>query len=162
MPGDIETLFGWSGNLALIGWALLIFSPRRWGLVLLVAGIVIPALLATLYGGLMLTHFATVEGGGYGSLAEVKALFENDAVLLAGWVHYLAFDLAIGAVIAQRADAAGLSRIVQTPILLFTFMFGPLGFLFFVVTDAGWRAIGGVGGGLAARRNGGAREGITA
>ena len=143
MPVDIETLFGWSGNLALIGWLLLLLSPKRWSWVLFGAGIFIPALLSTLYGGLMLTHFASVEGGGFGSLSEVKALFGNDAVLLAGWVHYLAFDLAIGAVIAQRADAAGLSRIVQTPILLFTFLFGPLGFLLFVLTDAGWRTIGG-------------------
>lgn len=143
MPTDVETLFTWSGNIALIGWVLLMFSPKRWGWVLLTAGVIIPALLGALYGGLMLTHFADAEGGGYNSIAQVRALFSNDAVLLAGWVHYLAFDLAIGAVIAQRADASGLSRLVQIPILFFTFMFGPLGFLLFVLTDAAWRSIGG-------------------
>ncbi len=143
MTFNIETLFGLSSNAAMVGWLLLLFSPKRWEWVLFIAGILIPALLSTLYGGLMLTHFASVEGGGYSSLKEVRALFSNDAVLLAGWVHYLAFDLAIGAMIARRADAAGLTRLVQIPILFFTFMFGPLGFLLFVLTEAGWRAISG-------------------
>ncbi len=139
MPNDLATLFGLSSNLAMIGWLLLILSPRRWRWLLFVSGIFIPALLGALYGGLMLVNFATVEGAGYGSLSQVKALFSNDAVLLAGWVHYLAFDLAIGAVIAKRADDAGLSRLVQIPILLATFMFGPVGFLLFVLTQSGWR-----------------------
>ncbi len=143
MVGDIETLFGWSNNLALLGWVLLLFSPKRWGWVLAVAGIVIPALLSVLYGGLMLAQFATVEGGGFSSVAAVRALFSNDHVLLAGWVHYLAFDLAVGTMIARKADEAGLSRLIQAPILILTFMFGPLGFLLFIPTDAGWRAIGG-------------------
>lgn len=146
MPVDVETLFSWSGNLAMIGWLLLVFSPRRWEWVLFTAGIVIPGLLSTLYGGLVMAHFAGAEGGGYGSLGEVRALFARDEALLAGWVHYLAFDLAIGAMIARRADASGLTRLVQIPILFFTFMFGPLGFLLFILTDGGWRAIARLGG----------------
>ncbi len=141
MTFDIETLFALSGRLAMIGWLLLLFSPKRWEWVLFIAGILIPALLSTLYGGLILSSFAGAEGGGFGSLAEVRALFADDAALLAGWVHYLAFDLAIGAMIARRADAAGVTRLVQIPILFFTFMFGPLGFLLFVLTEAGWRGV---------------------
>ncbi|WP_428407516.1 abscisic acid-deficient protein Aba4 family protein [Hyphococcus sp.] len=141
MTLDIETLFALSSRLAMIGWLLLLFSPKRWEWVLFVAGIAIPALLSTLYGGLILAFFAGAEGGGFGSLAEVRALFANDAALLAGWVHYLAFDLAIGAMIARRADAAGVTRLVQIPILFFTFMFGPLGFLLFLLTEAGWRGV---------------------
>ncbi len=144
MPLDVETLFSWSGNLAMIGWLLLMFSPKRWEWVLFAAGILIPALLGALYGGLMMAYFAGVDGGGYGSFAAVRALFASDEALLAGWIHYLAFDLAIGSMIARRADASGLSRLIQLPILFFTFMFGPLGFLLFVLTDGGWRAVGGV------------------
>ena len=50
---------------------------------------------------------------------------------LAGWVHYLAFDLFVGLWIAARADAMRLSLVVQAPILTATFMFGPLGLLLF-------------------------------
>ncbi|PQA87985.1 ABA4-like family protein [Hyphococcus luteus] len=154
MPLNVETLFSWSGNLAMIGWLLLLFSPKRWEWVLFAAGIVIPGLLSALYGGLMMAYFAGVDGGGYGSFAAVRALFASDEALLAGWIHYLAFDLAIGAVIAARADASGLTRLIQIPILFFTFMFGPLGFLLFVLTDGGWRAVGGV--------RGAAQKGATA
>lgn len=142
MPLNLETLFGLSSNLAMIGWLLLIATPRRWAWLTALTGTVIPVLLGLLYAGLMMTGFASVEGGGFSSMAEVKALFTSDTLILAGWVHYLAFDLAIGTVIARRADEAGISRLVQVPILLCTFMFGPVGFVLFVLTGLGWRFVG--------------------
>ena len=138
MPTDLEALFSWGGNLAMLGWVVLAFLPWRGRLVYALTGVVIPCLLAVLYGALMFVNFTSAEGGGYGSLAEVKALFGKDELLLAGWVHYLAFDLAIGAWIAERADKAGISRIIQVPILFMTLMFGPVGYLLFVLTEAGW------------------------
>jgi hypothetical protein len=48
-------------------------------------------------------------------------------------VHYLAFDLFVGGVIAKQADEIGLSRLIQAPILLLTFMFGPFGYLLFIL-----------------------------
>ena len=41
-------------------------------------------------------HFQGAEGG-FGSLADVATLFGKPELLLAGWIHYLAFDLFIGA-----------------------------------------------------------------
>jgi hypothetical protein len=64
----------------------------------------------------------------------------DDWALLAGWVHYLAFDLFVGAVMALRMDRAGVGRLVQAPILLSTFMLGPLGFLIAALTELGLRA----------------------
>ncbi len=43
----------------------------------------------------MLANFYEAKGG-FGSLAEVALLFSNPHILLAGWIHYLAFDLFIG------------------------------------------------------------------
>ena len=57
-------------------------------------------------------------------------------MLLAGWVHYLAFDLFIGGWIAVEADKIGLNRIVQAPILLATFMLGPIGLAIFLTIKA--------------------------
>jgi Domain of unknown function (DUF4281) len=54
-----------------------------------------------------------------------------DWLLLAGWMHYLAFDLLVGAWIAAETERAGLSRLVLIPVLPLTFIFGPLGFLLF-------------------------------
>jgi hypothetical protein len=122
-----ETLFGLAGNLALAGWLALICLPRRpWLTRLLRFGVV--GVLAALYSSLVFVYFFRAPGG-FGSLAAVRSLFASDPVLLAGWVHYLAFDLFIGVWLADRLDAERLSRWLQAPILIATFLFGPLGLL---------------------------------
>lgn len=133
-----DALFGWAGQAAMIGWIILIFLPRRWPWLLAVPRFGIPFGLSLLYAGLMANHFFTVEGGGYGTLSEVATLLSNDWVLLAGWVHYLAFDLFIGGWIAVQADKVGLNRLIQAPILVATFMFGPVGFALFLLARAGY------------------------
>ncbi|MEL6235144.1 MAG: abscisic acid-deficient protein Aba4 family protein, partial [Pseudomonadota bacterium] len=50
-------------------------------------------------------------------------------VLVAGWQHYLAYDLFLGAWIAKRLDAAEIGRVLQWPVLALCFMAGPVGFL---------------------------------
>lgn len=131
LPQNPE-LFSLLNTLAMVGWALLILSPKRWQWVLATTGIAIPTLIGLVYGGLMLTHFTQVEGGGYGSLSQVKALMSNEAVLVAGWAHYLCFDLVVGTLIAYLSDKQGIHRFIQIPMLLATFMFGPVGFVLFL------------------------------
>jgi hypothetical protein len=63
------------------------------------------------------------------SLAEVSKLFDVPGLVLAGWLHYLAFDLFVGAWIAERAAADGLPRWALLPMLALTFLFGPAGLL---------------------------------
>ncbi len=129
---SFEDAFSFAGSAAMLGWFILLFLPRRFDLLFAIPQFVIPFGLALLYAALILPSVYTVEGGGFGSLAEVKTLLSNDAALLAGWIHYLAFDLFIGAWIARRADEIGLSRIIQAPILLATLMFGPMGLALFL------------------------------
>jgi len=69
----------------------------------------------------------------------VKILFGKDELLLAGWIHYLAFDLFIGGWIAVQADKLGINRLIQAPILAATFMFGPVGLALFLVMRAGFQ-----------------------
>jgi len=133
-----EQWFGYAGQAAMLGWLILVFLPRRWALLTAVPRFVIPFGLSLLYSGLTMTHFFSVEGGGYGSLDEVAALLSSREMLLAGWVHYLAFDLFIGGWIAIEADKVGLNRFVQVPILLATFMFGPIGLATFLAMRAGF------------------------
>jgi len=59
-------------------------------------------------------------------------------MLLAGWVHYLAFDLFVGGWIAVQCDKIGINRLIQAPILVLTFMFGPVGFAIFIAMRAGY------------------------
>lgn len=133
-----EAMFGWAGQAAMLGWLILIFLPRRWPLLLAIPRYLIPFGLSLLYAGLALSHFFTVEGGGYNSLDEVAALLSSREMLLAGWVHYLAFDLFIGGWIAIEADKLGISRVIQAPILLGTFMFGPVGLALFLAMRTGY------------------------
>jgi hypothetical protein len=65
----------------------------------------------------------------------------SDPVLVAGWIHYLAFDLFVGTWIASEADRLGWNRVVQAPILIATFMFGPIGLLLFFIMRASQSAL---------------------
>ena len=129
-----DQLFGLANMVALPGWAILIFAPRRWPALHLLPAVVIPLLLSVLYTGLVLRYFAEA-GGGYSTLTEVKTLFLSDNVLLAGWAHYLAFDMMIGAAMAARLDRAGVQRLIQGPILIGIFIFGPVGVLLTLITE---------------------------
>lgn len=135
-----ETVFSITSSAAMAGWLLLVFLPRWPALIAFIRFGLIGALSLT-YAVLVFVHFFRVEGGGFGSIAEVRALFMNDAVLVAGWVHYLAFDLFVGTWIAVEADRRRWNRVLQAPILLATFMFGPLGLLLFYLTRAAEAAL---------------------
>lgn len=135
-----EDLFGVANAVVLPGWLILLVAPRRWPLLNAVPQLVLPLALSLLYSALVLTHFASAAGG-YGTLGEVKTLFASDWVLLAGWVHYLAFDLAIGAWAASRMDRTGVSRLVQAFVLPFIFLLGPLGLVLALLTEAGLRPL---------------------
>jgi hypothetical protein len=134
-----EEAFGLVGPPAILGWAILILGPRRFAALNAVPQLVIPLGLSVVYSVLVLTHFSR-PGGGFNSLAEVRQLFSDDWVLLLGWVHYLAFDLLVGAWLAARMDRAGIGRLVQAPILASTFLFGPLGVVLGLLTEAALQA----------------------
>ena len=130
-----ETPFQLANLLAMAGWAILVLAPRRVRALNFLPAYLVPAILSAGYFLLVAVYFARAEGG-YSTLAEVGSLFESEPVRLAGWVHYLAFDLFIGAWIARQADELGITRIIQAPILAATFLFGPVGLLVFMLLQA--------------------------
>jgi len=87
---------------------------------------VAPLLIAGVYAWLLLGHSAP-KGGGFGSLKEVSVLFSSPYALLAGWIHYLAFDLFTGAWESRDAAQLRISRWLVLPCLALTFLLGPLG-----------------------------------
>lgn len=126
-----EALFSAASTAVVPGWLLLVFAPRWKWTARLITPVLIPALLGLLYLYLIVTRFGASEGG-FGSLAEVRRLFEDPALLLAGWVHYLAFDLFIGSWEVRDAQRHGLSHFLVVPCLALTFLFGPLGLLLYL------------------------------
>ena len=92
--------------------------------------IVVPVLLALLYAGLIGVHWSGAQGG-FSSLPAVAQLFANPWLLLAGWVHYLCFDLLVGTWEVQDAQARGIPHLWVVPCLVLTFLFGPAGWLLY-------------------------------
>ena len=131
------TIFTTANLFALLAWILLIFGPRR-EVVFTVLRDGVVGLLSMFYAILLIylmliapapagdgPNFTTIEG--------VRTIFATDIGLTLGWVHYLAFDLFVGLWVARDADEIALSRFVQVPILLATFLFGPIGLCIYLV-----------------------------
>ena len=133
-PQNLETIFSVCGALAMLGWAGLVLLPRVPFVVDVLTRLIIPALIGVVYLTLMVsnTHLTPADGG-FGSLAEVKALFTVDALLLGGWVHYLAFDLFVGSWEVRDAQRRGVHHLLVIPCLLATFMAGPAGLVLYLV-----------------------------
>lgn len=135
---DAETLFQIANTAALTGWVALLAHPVAPGAVGLYAGRILPLGLSVLYAGLVLAFWSSSEGG-FGSLPDVMRLFDMPQIALAGWVHFLAFDLFVGAWIAGAARTAGLPFMLVLPCLALTFLFGPAGLLAYFILQAALR-----------------------
>lgn len=132
-----DGIFAATNLIAVAGWATLLLLPRR------------PALLAAvlyLGVGLLCLAYAAMLAGMVGgwldplrtpgtpepdmadySVGGLMNLFASPGAIVLGWTHYLAFDLFAGLWIARDADAKGFSRTAQAPVLLATFLVGPVG-----------------------------------
>jgi len=130
----LELTFSFAGLLALCGWIPALFFPAAPFTGTLVHKGLIPALLALAYGYL-LSRYGSESEGGFSSLQDVRLLFSNEALLLAGWLHYLCFDLLIGARIGLEAHHKGYSKFWVVPVQLLVFMAGPLGWLTYTAAD---------------------------
>ncbi len=135
-----DDLFRICNMTALAGWLALLASPFAPKLAQRVSGVLIPLLLAIAYAGLILAFWTGAEGG-FDSLASVMLLFTQPEIALAGWVHYLAFDLFVGSWAVRTARAEGIPFVVVVPCLALTFLFGPAGFLAFNTLRAARAAI---------------------
>jgi len=127
-----EQIFSIANTAALLAWVLLaVFPSRRWAHLLIPARLV-PALLGTAYAVILGLHWGE-GGGGFGTLAEVARLFANKWALLAGWLHYLTFDLFTGSWEVRDSRARGIPHYLVVPCLLLTFLFGPAGLLLYLL-----------------------------
>ena len=135
---NAEQIFSLVNLFAMAGWLLLIFAGKtRWAAPV-ISGVVLPLLFAVVYSGLLAGHLAG-SAGSFQTLESVSALFQNRWLLLAGWVHYLAFDLFIGAWQVRDARVQGISHLLVVPCLLLTFLFGPAGLLLYFLVRAAYK-----------------------
>jgi len=116
--------------MAAAAWLPLVFLPRvRW------TATVLPVVMPFLFGVLYVVLLAVTLGrsdGGFSSLGGVRALFDDPWALLAGWTHYLAFDLFMGGWEVRDAQRRGIPHLLIVPALVLTFLFGPAGLLLYL------------------------------
>ena len=132
-----SALFPVFSTLALVGWAALsagVFLKRPW-LRDVLAGTYVPVLVSASYLVLIVLFFGGADGG-FDTLENVQKLFTSPWAALAGWMHYLAFDLFMGARIARGMEEQGLPRWPLIILLPLTFLFGPIGYLAFEIIKA--------------------------
>ena len=117
--------------VALLAWLLLAMSSWLPPVATTITGEIVPAFLAFVYVVLVVANVGGSEGG-FSSLPAVATLFSNPWILLAGWTHYLAFDLLVGNWEMRDATARGIPYALVLPCLVLTFLFGPAGWLLYV------------------------------
>jgi hypothetical protein len=127
---SLDQVFSLASTLAAVGWLFLIILPKR-PIAVHFAGLFIPMILSAMYLYFIAMHMAGAEGG-FGTLNDVALLFQKRELLLAGWIHYLAFDLFIGAWEIRDSQRLEIPHLVVVPCLIMTFMLGPIGLLFYI------------------------------
>jgi hypothetical protein len=127
-----DQVFQIANPLALLGWLVLLASPFAPRAAQAVSAAAVPLLLALAYSGLILAFWWEAPGG-FSTLTQVQALFTDPFIALAGWLHYLAFDLFLGAWEVRTARTEAIPHWLVIPCLVLTFLFGPAGLLAFAV-----------------------------
>jgi hypothetical protein len=126
---QLKILFQLASLVALIGWLAIVVLPG-WSYTVKVTLNMVAA-LAVLYLYLLFAKIPGIEKtrGSFSSLGGVIALFKSPKVMVAGWVHFLAFDLMVALYIRADAPLHGIQHLWLIPIYLLTLMFGPAGLL---------------------------------
>lgn len=127
-----DKIFSIANLIALLSWIILAVAPRFVVTRKIILSGAIPLLLSVAYLILIVVFFGKADGG-FDSLANVMKLFTNEWVALAGWIHYLAFDLFVGTWEVKDSQTRGVSHWFVIPCLVLTFLLGPVGFLLYSI-----------------------------
>jgi uncharacterized membrane protein len=128
-----EQVFSIANLVAMAAWIMLVVLPRQQWVTGVVTSVVVAGLFALLYAAIVVTTLSSApDGGGFLTLAGVAALFSNPWILLAGWVHYLTFDLLIGTWEVRDSRERGVPHLLVVPCLIMTFLLGPAGWLLYM------------------------------
>jgi hypothetical protein len=139
---DLERMFALASAAAVVGWVMLAVAPlrREWAVT---GARLVAALLCGFYATMLATGLTggagPPPGAGFSTLAGVRLLLSTPEALLAGWVHYLAFDLFVGSWEAADAPTARVPHWLLLPCLALTFVAGPFGLLLYLLIKAARR-----------------------
>ena len=108
---NLERIFQICNLIALVGWLLLAFFPGWKITQRIVLSGAVSLVLSAIYLLFVVIFFGQASGS-FTSLDGVNALFSHKPTLLAAWIHYLAFDLFVGA--WQVADSRRIKKTINS------------------------------------------------
>lgn len=123
-----ELIFHAGNSAALLAWVVLACAPLRREPILFAAR-AMSAALAVVYLVLFTGLLTGGEPPDFSTLADIAAGFAQPSHALVGWIHYLAFDLWVGAWEVEDAARRRVPHWAVLPCLALTFMVGPVGLL---------------------------------
>lgn len=141
---DLDVVFLVANFSTTPAWLLLLVAPTWKGTQALVHSVAMPLLLGVAYAVLLFTDMGGGGDANMFTLQGVMAIFDKPQTTIAAWIHYLVFDLFVGAWIVRDAERKDMPRLLVAPCLLGTWFFGPVG----LMTYLGVGALRGRGGSL--------------
>lgn len=129
-------IFSIANLIAVPMWVLMIFLPKWKATRFLIDYKLIPIVLSILYAIYIVISLKGGAGMDFSSLESVMELFTAEHAVLAGWIHYLAFDILVGMWILDQNRKLGIHHLLIIPCLLGSFILGPIGFLLFMIIKA--------------------------
>ena len=131
MPLDM--LFKAANYAVIPFWFLLVAAPRWSWTQRLVHGPVVLLLLTPIYAYMLFGYAPAPEGMNFLTLYGVMVGFSAPNIVVAGWIHYLIFDLFVGAWEVRDAQRRGVPHGLVIPCLFATLMVGPVGLLLYAL-----------------------------
>jgi len=128
----LETIFTVVNIWVLPGWLLLILA-RSWKYTSIIVCYLVVLVMAVTYTVLFFSNINTFDPEAGSSLNNLTQAFGNPQATLLGWVHYLAFDMLAGLVVAMDGRKLGINPVLMVIPLFFTLMTGPFGLLIYLI-----------------------------
>jgi len=141
MKVTLSSVFTFQSRLVMVGWLALACLPFWEYMPMIVMAIVL--IISAVYAYFILFGRRFDDVGArqpnfkdFASLSGVVKMFSNRRAALAGWLHYLAFDLLIGLFIVLDSQQHGISHLMVLPILFLSLMIGPAGLVAYFIFRA--------------------------
>lgn len=129
----LEMIISIGSTTILLPWILLIVFPNWRGTQWCIHSVVIPVLIGALYVWLYVTGVLTTDSSLSGNTVEdLIALYSVPEIAVAAWVHFVVFDLFVGAWQVRDAGRRGIKHLWVVPCLLLTLFAGPLGLMLYL------------------------------
>ena len=135
---NLESLFQLVNTAILPAWLLLFFLPHWKYTQKFIHAIWIPCILGLFYAYLIFSsNEALPADANLTTLSGIMSMLSDPQAFLAGWIHYIIFDLFVGAWIVRDAKRMEIKHLLIVPCLIFTLMLGPLGLTLYLLLKVG-------------------------